>query len=514
VGVGPWAGCGFRVLQLRAASRLKPAVEACPPKYPKIPGSAFFYCMPSDDADRLHVGCYCNPVHSRAADYAIARNRHNGAHSRGRCEVTRGRRVVLLGTTGIEKRKIADRLHEWTQENLGQSFHIIDFEKDYLTHGAKGGRPMTHFLAQPVAEQYRSWLHAWEALVGDDRLAVLPEDDSLAPSENVILIVHASIVRGNYGVRCVCDFHRLARFGADVVVTLMDDVFSQWWVTEHRAHGEFHRGRPTLEQLIMARRTEQLLGDLLALQGKRQARHLVLAALHPRRTLGNFLFTAKKVVYLSFPISRPRELFSEGDPKGVQAVNDFLAKVYAYQVAHADIVFVNPLAIDELEILPALNDSSARAPAKDGSREVEGITFDLKRRWNLSAFWPSDDSLSPGPLAPNERRPLIRTQVEEAAGLIRTGVGWRDFRLVMQADALAVFNPVMWRDRLSRGVEAEMLAAIAEGKPVYVYQDPELDPDRKMLEWIGSPGTMAADQKQQWVVEVGSIEEMLGRLGT
>ncbi len=419
--------------------------------------------------------------------------------------MTKHLRVVLLGTTGIEKRAIADRLTEWTQANLSQSFYIIDFEKEYLTHSAKGGRPLTHFLAQPVREQYRSWTHAWDALAEDGRLN--------ETGENAILCIHASIVRGNYGVRCVCDLSRLAQFGPDVVVTLIDDVHNQWWVTEHRAQGEFHRGRPTLEQLIMARRTEQLLGDMLSLQGTKQARHLVLAASHPKRTLGNYLFTTKRVVYLSFPISRPREMLSEnGDSRGVDAVNGILKQVYDYQDSHADIVFVNPLAIDELPLLSTLQDPSVKAEAEDGPKKVDGIRFDMALRWDMSAFWPMEESLSPGPLSEKDRRPLIREQVEEAVGLIRTDVGWRDFRLVMQADALAVFNPVMARDRLSNGVEAEMLAAITEAKPVYVYQDPEYDPNKKLLEWIGKPGSMAAGQKQQWIVHVDSVEDMLERL--
>jgi hypothetical protein len=418
------------------------------------------------------------------------------------------RRVVLLGTTGIEKRKIADRLSEWTGEQLSQDFRIVDFEKDYLTKPAKAGRPLSHFLAQPVREQYLSWLRAWDALVGDGWLE--------RKDENVILNIHASIVRGNYGVRCVCDMHRLAAFAPDFVVTLIDDVHNEWWLTEHRAQGEFHKGRPTLEQLIMARRTEQLLGDMLTLQTGGHAKHLVLAASHPRRTLGSYLFTAKKVVYLSFPISRPREmLLEEGNPSGIGAVDGFLNEVYQYQAAHADIVFVNPLAIDELQLLEVLGDETASADAEDGpNRTVKGVQFSLDRRWDMAAFWPPGESLSPGPLPEANRRPLVRSQVEEAAGLIRTDVGWRDFRLVMQADALAVFCPVMARDRLSRGVEAEIIAAISEAKPVYVYQDPKLDPNGKLLEWIGKPGTMASDQKQQWVVTVGSVTEMLERLRT
>jgi hypothetical protein len=389
---------------------------------------------------------------------------------------------------------------------LSQEFQIIDFEKDYLTKSAKGGRPLSHFLAQPVREQHACWLRAWEALVADGWLT--------KQDENIILIIHASIVRGNYGIRCVCDLHRLGAFRPDFIVTLIDDVHNEWWLTEHRAQGEIYRGRPTLEQLIMARRAEQMLGDMLALQVGGSTKHLVLAASHPRGTLGNYLFTAKKVAYLSFPITRPREMISENDDhSGIVAVNGFLKDVYQYQNAHRDIALVNPLAIDELELLGVLDGQANGAPAEDGlSPAAEEVEFSLDRRWDMTPFWPPDDSLSPGPIPEEHRRPLIRSQIEQAAGLIRTDVGWRDFRLVMQADALAVFSPVMARDRLSRGVEAEIMAAISEAKPVYVYQDPKLDPNKKLLEWIGKPGSMAADQKQQWVVVADSVTDMMDRL--
>ena len=62
-------------------------------------------------------------------------------------------RVVLLGTTGIEKRQIAENLSNWTKEKLGHSFRIIDFEKDYLTDSKKGRRSLSNFLAKDVTDQ-------------------------------------------------------------------------------------------------------------------------------------------------------------------------------------------------------------------------------------------------------------------------------------------------------------------------------------------------------------------------
>lgn len=417
----------------------------------------------------------------------------------------KGKRVLLLGATGIEKGTVAKRFSRWCEKNLGHLFQIVDFEKEYLTDPKKGRHPLSNFLAMPVAEQYEKWMQAWGNLTDD---GIADESD-----ENRILLVHGTIVRGDYGVRCVCNVNCLAAFGADTIVTLIDDVYNLWWRTELRARGEYHRGRPTLEQLIMARRAEQLFGDMVALQGECHAHHLVLAVAHPSRTLANYIFTAPRVVYLSFPISRPREMLQkDGDNTGMEAVNTFLDHVYGYQRTSPKLVFINPLSIDELQLSEAFKDENASVTAKDGHEEVEGVRFDLARRWDLSGLWADDEPLSPGPPKAEHQIPLIRKQLDDALGLIRTEVAWRDFRLIMQADALAVFNPVMTKDRLSKGVKAEILAACTQMKPVYVYQDPKFDPNEKFLEWRGIPGTLAADAGQQWITMVDSLDDMMDRL--
>ncbi len=419
--------------------------------------------------------------------------------------MSKGKRVLLLGPTGTQKHRVAERLSSWCQSNLGHAFRVFDFEKEYLTNPQRNRQPLASFLAMPVEQQHEKWKQAWNELEKEG-----VADDA---EENRILLVHGSIVRGDYGVRCVCDISRLASFGADTIVTLIDDVYNLWWHTESRAHGEYHRGRPTLEQLIMARRTEQLFGDMIALQGKPRARHLVLALLHPIRTLAQYIFTAKRVVYLAFPITRPRKMLQQnGDRTGIEAVNAFLHRVYDEQRTSPSTVFVNPLSIDELQLSEAFADKDAQVVTKDGDDDVQGVHFDLARRWSLDNLWIQDELLSPGPILEKHRIPLMRQQLDDALGLMRTDVGWRDFRLVMQADALAVFCPVMARGRLSRGVLAEIRAACAQGKPSYVFQDPNFDPDGKFLEWLGTPGTMGADVAQQLITRVDSLDEMMERL--
>jgi len=419
-------------------------------------------------------------------------------------QMNKGLRVVLLGPTGIDKHELADRLKVWCQQNLGRSFTIVDFEKEYLTNSSKGGEPLSVFLARSMKEQQEKWKRAWDILVKEGLTNDNPEDR--------ILVVHGTIVRGNYGVRCPCDLQRLAGFNADVVITLIDDVYNLWWRTEARAYQEYSRGRPTLEQLIMTRRTEQLLGDMIAFHREYPARHLVLPVAHPTSTLGRYIYTCTRAVYLSFPISRPREMLEKENSKdGIDAVNNFLKFMYNHEHECPGMAFINPLGIDELPLLRCLPKQPLTICQDPEAKEIKPVEFDLGSRWPIEAFWNPNECLSCSP-PPEKRRPFDVKQLSDASGLILTDVSWRDFRFVMQARALVAFNPVMRRDRLSRGVEAEILAAVTDMKRVYIYQDQKLDPDNKLAEWIGTPGTMSADIRHQWIKVVESLDEIIERL--
>ena len=104
------------------------------------------------------------------------------------------KRVLLLGTTGIEKAQVARRFRDWAQANLGQTVRIVDFEKEYLCEPSRGGQDRLYsFLGQTVAEQNTQWRQSWAEL---ERDGVLNESN-----DNVILCTHACIVRGDYVLR-------------------------------------------------------------------------------------------------------------------------------------------------------------------------------------------------------------------------------------------------------------------------------------------------------------------------
>ena len=107
-------------------------------------------------------------------------------------------------------------------------------------------------------------------------------------------------------------------------------------------------------------------------------------------------------------------------------------------------------------------------------------------------------------------------------GAIYSDVAWRDGRLALQADCLAVYNPVgpSGKDdpaaekrtyEMARGVMNEIILAAAEHKPCYVYQDPTFDPEGLLVEFIRTAGTMGPDLVQKMVKRVETVEEMFDR---
>ena len=101
-----------------------------------------------------------------------------------------------------------------------------------------------------------------------------------------------------------------------------------WSRPEARAEGDDHKGRPSFDKLLVARRAEQVLGDLiLAHSGDGRVRHVLCAAGNSLQALVNLVVFDAQLTYLSFPISAPRELAEAGDQSFIEVINQ------AHQIA-------------------------------------------------------------------------------------------------------------------------------------------------------------------------------------
>lgn len=434
------------------------------------------------------------------------------------------RRVLLLGSTGQDKARVAERVKE-RGARLERSVEFVDYENTYLKPKTKS---LAAYLAKDPYDQASIWLDAW------DDFSPARDPDPMRETDVFLLIVHGCVVTAFYGTSQALDVHRICvDFQPDLIVTLTDDVYNLWWRAESRSPSALHSGHPTLEHLLMARRVEAMIGDRIAATSSRmlhqRVRNILLPVNHPVEVLENLIFYDAKPVYLSFPISGPRRWLdsnSEEDrhtgKKLADVINDFHRLANQSQRMSKHLAYISPLAIDELPLVRVAQGVLDELPheeqrqldsEREKRRDEPKRTFEFDpghHRWQVQDLWPDTRLLASGVAA----RPLELEQAINIRGLIKTDISWRDNRLVIHSDCLVVFCPVMPRvdgsHRMSGGVKEELERASGIVTPCYVYQNPELDPTGVFDSYVGKPGSMGASPKHESIYVVETLDELFG----
>jgi hypothetical protein len=381
-----------------------------------------------------------------------------------------GKRILVLGTTGVSKRGTIANLIKYRQETADAEYQacIVDFEKDYVGPNTPLGRLHEYLDSKPLY-QHQQWRTCMEKFMRDHS----------SPTQDTFLLLHGTIMRDKYGSRSPVSLPPLVQWRPDLVVTLIEDVQVCWQRTQEFAAGERYRGMPTLEQLIANRRMEIFLGDVLAANvgdlnhDGRMIAHYVVAVRHPCCVLDRLVHPANDTrrVYLSFPIGAPRRMLQRGDTGGVAAVNAFLKQAYTFAESRRRLVLFCPLCIDELPLVKQQGDATEQT-----------VTFKGSSRWDVTTFL-NTASLAEGAYPHEIRVPC--DEVAAASAGMEYDVRTRDYRLIDQATAVAVFNPVLREDpaapddqsgHLSGGVANEIEYAMQSNVPIHIYQDPQHDP--------------------------------------
>lgn len=381
------------------------------------------------------------------------------------------KRALFLGATGTAQSQALVRLRDWYAQR-GMKWAAVNFEAEYLWGGQDAVTSRLDFLDSSIGDQAKCWSKAWGNLVKD-----LPNLE--AENAGIFLGIHGCYTRSHFGARSVLNSAAVAaQFRPEIIFTLIADLYEMWWRTELRAQGNQREGMPTLEQHLFGRRLELVVGDQIALESGGRVKNLVVGVNHPFETVANAVNhpANHSVVYLSFPISQPREQEALKNPAPKQAVETFLKAAYARQT-NKPLVLICPLAIDEIPFAKSLPNEPLEAIRKDvASGELQRtINFSPNdKRWNLDNVWLPKDRLVE-PLISGPDFPLA--QLLNAAGGIISDVSWRDYRLVDQADYLLVFNPIFCgRDEAAKSVRLEVDHARSQRKSVYLFQDREHDP--------------------------------------
>jgi len=303
------------------------------------------------------------------------------------------------------------------------------------------------------------------------------------------------------GLRCPIDLPKICDdFRPTLIITLIDDVPTMWRRTEERAKGRDNAGRPTVEQLLSSRRAEQILGDMIVTHSAgRDVPHVLCATGNTLAALANIIIFGADIVYLSFPISVPREMKRDKDDNSfIDIINEAHRLAAETMNSNRKRAFISPLAIDELPILEV---------AKTEPSEV--IAYDCSQsRWGLKELWGQHQEPVVAP--PSGIFQFPKSQIDWASGNIKTDVGWRDRRLVRQSKSLAVICPKdLEENRITRGVDDEITTAMTAQIPFCYWQKPEWDPENFLGTRFQPAGSMGPGYVQMLFRRADSLPELI-----
>jgi adenylate kinase len=333
----------------------------------------------------------------------------------------RGRRVVVTGQVGVDKKPFLDQLARLA-EGRGHPVRVFHIG-DRMYAEAPDVRP-GRILDLPLAR-----LNALRRSVFKD---VLREMEGL---DTVIINTHAAF-RWKHGLFPAFDHDQMARLDADLYITLVDNVDAV-----HERLSRDHDLQHTLKDILVWREEEILATEVLASAIRGHGSFYVVARGIEDSTL-NSLFRLifrpdTKKVYPSFPMTHVMDL------------PETLAEIDAFRAVMAEhFITFDPGDLDEKRLL-----FEAGAATQRGEERfivnVHGrdVIFDVR-------------------------------EVTGVARDIDAQIYARDFKLIDQSDMIVSLIPELPNGKpgLSSGVERELQHAFETTKEVYVVWQPRAEP--------------------------------------
>jgi len=339
-------------------------------------------------------------------------------------------RVIVIGTTGVNMRALAASLHSFHQvqgrEKLGLYFVEDELKKEV---------DWVNFLdSDDYFWQERVWREAVASVVGR------AEEEA---AEHALLFMNLPYFRKSRFFPAV-DIAVLRAFKPDMLLTLIEEAHVIWRRIQIREEREKTGARLRLKDVFAWRTASILIGDTVA--RALGVPNVVVAVKHPVRTIyGIALQGAKPRFYLSFPIT-----FVRDDPEARREIDKFRAAM------HERFYAFDPLTMDERVL-------------KTARRRGDARVVEAGDRWLLP------DGVRPAVEDEPELYPIEipADQVEEVLADIDNLIKFKDFRYILQSNAVAVYRPFM-RRLFHRGVFSEiMYATNTAHKRLFIYWPPE-----------------------------------------
>jgi adenylate kinase len=339
-------------------------------------------------------------------------------------------RVIVIGTTGVNMRALATSLDAF-HKRQGRGRLGIYFVEDELRKEVD----WVNFLdSDDYFWQERVWREAAAKAIG--------RAEEEAP-EYALLFMNLPYFRKSRFFPAV-DIAILRAFRPDMLLTLIEEAHVIWRRIQIREEREKTGARLRLKDVFAWRTASILLGDTIA--KAIGVPNVVIAVKHPPKTIyGIALQGAKPRFYLSFPITLVRD-----EHESRREIDNFR------RVMHERFYAFDPLTMDERVLRTA-------------KRRGEVKVVEAGSRWLL----PED--VKPAVEDEPELYPMEipADQVEEVLADIDNLIKFKDFRFILQSDAVAVYRPFM-KKLFHRGVFSEiMYATNTAHKRLFIYWPPE-----------------------------------------
>lgn len=270
------------------------------------------------------------------------------------------------------------------------------------------------------------------------------------------------------------------------IITLIDDVFSIWQRIKKKEQDGYLHTSMRLREILSWRSLESIRSESLnnwlryRNEGFLSVNNYLVSVRHPYSTFHNLIFNEKPItVYLSYPITEPRK-----SAEGIKEINEYRAELHKIGSEKGAVVF-DPVTIDELSLVTALN---------DGSAESKNVLLKEEHRWPLEIPDPVISS-------PNWPIEIPKQEIEEVKKDISNQIQSRDYALVDAANHLAVYRP-FYQGIRSEGADAEIKHAKESGTTVTVYSSKNDESE------AGSPSSPFASKTNYFQVKNKFIEHL------
>jgi hypothetical protein len=381
-------------------------------------------------------------------------------------KLTEGRRIILTGPSGVEKKIVFESLkNEFLSkegipargtEHFIQRFSIEDEIKDVMK-----ADHISIFLAEKKRPIQRDiYKRAFNQLIQKIK--------DVSSETHIFVEIHT------------CYYYRQKRFSfwtfpeiealsPSGFITLLNDSYTIWHLVGKREKlpvGSYLR----LQDIIEWRKAEVLLTDCIS--SSLGVKNYIVPVKHPPQMLYRLLFEDEKnlLIYAAHPITAPRK-----SSEGRKEIDE-----HRYFLHSQDYIVFEPLPIDERAIQFAYEEiyGSVINPPKSPEEEIK---LESHHRWPLvSTEFPPMVPDPPGifPLSiPAEEAYLIVSQPRIGSKRMRSSIDSqieeRDFRYINDVDLVTAYRS-NWKGIESRGVKTEVKYA-GGLKPVIAYHLPQED---------------------------------------